>query len=75
MQLVDFINIINYSDFSICENSEKGLKEIFRINKDTPIKYISSKLLDKEIEMVYINDKNNENDLFVIELKKSNEEE
>lgn len=69
MKLIDFINIVNYSDFSICENSERGLKEIFRINKETPIKYISNELLNKEIEMVYIDDENNENDLFIIELK------
>lgn len=70
MTLVDFINIVNYSEFSICENTEKGLKEIFKINGKTPIKYISNDFLNREIEMVYINDKNDENDLFVIELKK-----
>ena len=70
MTLVDFINIVNYSEFTICENIEQGLKEIFKINRRTPIKYISNDFLNREIEMVYINDKNDENDLFVIELKK-----
>ena len=70
MTLIDFINIVNYSEFTIYEDTEKGLKEIFKINKRTPIKYISNDFLNREIEMVYINDKNDENDLFVIELKK-----
>lgn len=70
MKLIDFINIVNYSEFSVCENTEKGLKEIFKISKNTPIKYISYDFLNREIEMVYIDNENNENDLFVIELKK-----
>lgn len=46
MKLKEFLLIVNYSDFSICIDSDKGLKTIFKTNIDTPLEYISDNLLN-----------------------------
>lgn len=41
----DYIDITNYNDFDIVtDTKEKGLKTIFKINQNTPIKFLSDKL-------------------------------
>ena len=38
MKLQDFLEVVNYDKFEICEDTENnGLKRIFKINKDTPL--------------------------------------
>lgn len=73
MKLREILKVINYDDFNICVDSERGLKSIFKVTKDTPIKYISDYLLASEILGVYIDDENEDNDLFTIEVKLGDE--
>ena len=69
MKLKEFLLIVNYSDFSICIDSDKGLKTIFKTNIDRPLEYISDNLLNREIKQVYINNKSKK-ELFLIEVQK-----
>lgn len=65
----DYIDITNYNDFDIVTNTkEKGLKTIFRINKNTPIQFLSDKLLNAIVKNVYIN-KGDDEALFLIEIE------
>lgn len=64
MKLKDFLSIVNYTDFNVCIDSDKGLKTIFKINIDTPLEYISDNLLNKEIKEVYIDNKSKKRFIF-----------
>ena len=69
----DYIRITNYSDFDIVTNTkEKGLKTIFKINQNTPIQFLSDKLLDAIVKNVYVTNKGlreNNEALFLIEIE------
>lgn len=69
----DYINITNYNDFDIViDTKEKGLKTIFKINQNTPIQFLSDKLLNAIIKNVYITDEELREDneaLFLIEIE------
>lgn len=69
----DYIYITNYNDFDIVINTkEKGLKTIFKINQNTPIQFLSDKLLDAIVKNVYITNKETREDneaLFLIEIE------
>ena len=69
----DYIDITNYNDFDIVtDTKEKGLKTIFKINQNTPIQFLSDKLLNAIVKNVYINEKGirEDNDaLFLIEIE------
>lgn len=66
----DYINITNYNDFDIATNTkEKGLKTIFKINQNTPIQFLSDKLLNAIVKDVYITDKEDNGALFLIEIE------
>lgn len=69
MKLKDFLAIVNYTNFNICVDSDKGLKTIFKINIDTPLEHISDNLLNREVKEVYINNKSKK-DLFLVEIQK-----
>lgn len=66
MKLQDFLVVVNYDEFEICKDTDKkGLKTIFKINKDTPIQYICAELLNSEVLNVLVNDDEDES-LFTI---------
>lgn len=69
----DYIRITNYSDFDIVTNTkEKSLKTIFKINQNTPIQFISDKLLDAIVKNVYVTNEELREDneaLFLIEIE------
>lgn len=66
----DYINITNYDDFDIAtDTKEKGLKTIFKINRNTPIQFLSDKLLNAIVKDVYITDKEDNEALFLIEIE------
>ena len=69
----DYIDITNYNNFDIAtDTKEKGLKTIFKINKNTPIKFLSDKLLNAIVKNVYIIEKEAREDneaLFLIEIE------
>ena len=69
----DYIDITNYSDFDIVtDTKEKGLKTIFKINQNTPIQFLSDKLLNAIVKNVYITEKEAREDneaLFLIEIE------
>lgn len=69
----DYIDITNYNDFDIVtETKEKGLKTIFKINQNTPIQFLSDKLLNAIIKNVYITNEGLREDneaLFLIEIE------
>lgn len=69
----DYIRITNYSDFDIVTDiKEKGLKTIFKINQNTPIQFLSDKLLDAIVKNVYVTNKGLREDneaLFLIEIE------
>ena len=61
MKLQDFLAVVNYDEFEICEDTDKnGAKRIFKITKDTPTQYISAELLNSELLNVVINDDEDE---------------
>lgn len=69
MKLQDFLAVVNYNEFEICEDTDKnGLKTIFKITKDTPIQYLCVELLNAEVLNVLVNDDIREEDecLFTI---------
>lgn len=75
MILKEFLEVVNYNVFDICVKQNSVLKSIFKITAETPVKYISDELLNAEIVLVVIYDKNDgEDSLFTIEveLNKSN---
>ena len=67
----DYIDVTNYNDFDIVtDTKEKGLKTIFKINQNTPIQFLSDKLLNAIVKNVYITEKEAREDneaLFLIE--------
>ena len=69
----DYIDITNYNDFDIVtDTKEKGLKTIFKINQNTPIQFLSDKLLDAIVKNVYITNEGLREDneaLFLIEIE------
>lgn len=69
----DYIDITNYSDFDIVtDTKEKGLKTIFKINQNTPMQFLSDKLLNAIVKNVYITEKKVREDneaLFLIEIE------
>lgn len=69
----DYIRITNYSDFDIVTNTkEKGLKTIFKINQNTPIQFLSDKLLNAIVKNVYVTNGELREDneaLFLIEIE------
>lgn len=66
MKLQDFLAVVNYDEFEICEDIDKnGLKRIFKITKDTPIQYLSAELLNSELLNVFVNTDEDES-LFTI---------
>lgn len=69
----DYIDITNYNDFDIVtDTKEKGLKTIFKINQNTPIQFLSDKLLNAIIKNVYITNEGLREDneaLFLIEIE------
>lgn len=71
MILREFLEVVNYDEFNIYVNENKTgcLKSIFKIDKDTPIKYLSGQLLDSKIVEVFIDDENEDNGLFSIEIE------
>lgn len=68
----DYIDITNYNDFDIVtDTKEKGLKTIFKINQNTPIQFLSDKLLDAIVKNVYVTNEELREDneaLFLIEI-------
>ena len=67
MKLQDFLAVVNYNEFEICEDTDKnGLKTIFKITKDTPMQYISEELLNSELLNVLVNDDDEDENLFTI---------
>ncbi len=72
MTVKDYLDVTNYSDFDIVTNTkEKGLKTIFKINQNTPIQFLSDKLLNAIVKNVYITEKVREDNeaLFLIEIE------
>lgn len=69
----DYMDITNYNDFDIVTNTkEKGLRTIFKINQNTPIQFLSDKLLNAIVKNVYITEKETREDneeLFLIEIE------
>lgn len=66
MKLQDFLVVVNYDEFDICIDTDKdGLKRIFKINKDTPIQYICTELLNSEVLNVFVNDEEQLEDEFL----------
>lgn len=69
----DYIDITNYNDFDIVtDTKEKGLKTIFKINQNTPIQFLSDKLLDAIVKNVYVTSEGLRGDneaLFLIEIE------
>lgn len=69
----DYIDITNYNDFDIVtDTKEKGLKTIFKINQNTPIQFLSDKLLDAIVKNVYVTNEGLRGDneaLFLIEIE------
>lgn len=69
----DYIDITNYSDFDIVtDTKEKGLKTIFKINQNTPMQFLSDKLLNAIVKNVYITEEKVREDneaLFLIEIE------
>lgn len=69
----DYIRITNYSDFDIVTNTkEKDLKTIFKINQNTPIQFLSDKLLNAIVKNVYVTNGELREDneaLFLIEIE------
>lgn len=69
----DYIDITHYNEFDVVtDTKEKGLKTIFKINQNTPIQFLSDKLLNAIIKNVYITDEELREDneaLFLIEIE------
>lgn len=81
MTVKEFINVMNYSEFEIAEMKDDviGIKTIFMINEETPLKFISDKLLNAKVILVEVND-NYDRDrkyepLFIIKIEKIEEDE
>ena len=56
MKLQDFLEVVEYDEFEICEDTDKNeVKKIFKITKDTPIQYICAELLNSELLNVFVN--------------------
>lgn len=77
MKVKEYIEKTNYSNFDIAKMNKKtkNLETVLKINRFTPLKYLSEKILNAEINMVYINEKYEMNDeaLFIIEIKEDEE--
>lgn len=58
MTVKEFINVMNYSEFEIAEMEDDGIgiKTIFMINEETPLKFISDKLLNAKVILVEVDD-------------------
>lgn len=73
MTVKDYLDVTNYSDFDIVIGTkEKGLKTIFKINQNTPIQFLSDKLLNAIVKNVYITTEEAKEDneaLFLIEIE------
>lgn len=68
MKLKEFLKIVNYENFCVSREIDGQLTVLCRLNQHTPIKCLSDKLLDSEIETIFIDEnfKKNSNDLFDI---------
>ena len=56
----------------VTDTKEKGLKTIFKINQNTPIQFLTDKLLNAIVKNVYITEKEAREDneaLFLIEIE------
>ena len=71
MKLKEFLEIVNYDEFDISKDEDGLLKTICKIGKYMPLGCLSEKLLNTEIENVFIDDnfKENNNDLITIAVK------
>lgn len=74
MKVKEYIEATNYNEFEIVKIDEKsgGLKTIFKINEFTPLEYLNEKILNAEVDMVYVDTEFLKNDdaLFTIEIKR-----
>lgn len=68
MKLRELLGIINYDEFCISKETDGQLKTLCKITEYIPIECLSDKLLDSEIETIFIDEnfKKNSNDLFDI---------
>ena len=68
MKLKEFLKIVNYEKFCVSREIDGQLAVLCRLTQHTPIKCLSDKLLDSEIENIFIDEnfKKNSNDLFDI---------
>ena len=74
MKLIDLLDVFdNYDNFNIVVDNDNinGLESVFKINEDTPLEFISDKLLNAEVISIYVDEdfKKNRNDLFLIEIE------
>ena len=68
MKLIDFLGKVNYDNFCISKEKNGEVEVFCRINKDVPFECLSHKLLNSEIENIFIDEefKENKNDLIDI---------
>ena len=71
MILKEFIEIVNYDKFCILKDEDGILKTICKINNYIPLDCLSEKLLNAEIDKVYVDEdfKENDNNLIDIAIK------
>ena len=53
MKLKEFLKIVNYENFCVSREIDGQLTVLCRLNQHTPIKCLSDKLLDSEIETMF----------------------
>lgn len=68
MKLKEFLKIVNYENFCVSREIEGQLKTLCKITEYIPIECLSDKLLNSEIETIFIDEdfKKNKNDLIDI---------
>lgn len=68
MKLKEFLEIVNYDEFCVSKENDGELTTLCKITEYTPVQCLSDKLLDSEIETIFIDEdfKKNKNDLIDI---------